>query len=217
MMVKWNGGDPIKLISLISGGIDSPVATYLMIERNALVTALYFDNRPFTDEKTKTKVISLVEQLRKATNKELKLYIVPNGENQKTFARNCDRHVGCILCRRMMLRMGERLAKQIGAQGLITGDSLGQVASQTLQNLNVETQAVTIPIIRPLIGLDKLEILDIGKKIGTFDISTRPGLCCTIVPNKPSTSAYLERILKEEAKVDIECMIDQSISQYELL
>jgi thiamine biosynthesis protein ThiI len=206
-----------KLISLISGGIDSPVATYLMIEQKAEVTALYYDNRPFTDEKTKTKVISLVQQLRNVTGQELKLLIVPNGENQKAFARNCDRHVGCILCRRMMLRIGERIAQQIGATGLITGDSLGQVASQTLQNLNVETQAIKIPIIRPLIGLDKLEILEIGNKIGTFDISTQPGLCCTIVPKKPSTNAYLERILKEEAKVDIESMIKDSINRMEIL
>jgi thiamine biosynthesis protein ThiI len=207
----------IKLLSLISGGIDSPVATYLMVERGAQVSALYFDNRPFTDEKTKNKVIQLVDQLRKITSNEIKLYIIPHGNNQKMFARNCNRHVGCILCRRMMLRLAERLADKINAHGLITGESLGQVASQTLQNLNVENQVVKIPIIRPLIGLDKLEIEAIAQKIGTYDISILPGLCCTIVPKKPSTNADLNRILSQEKNVDIDILVEQSLEKLEII
>ncbi len=208
---------PIKLISLISGGIDSPVATYLMLEQGAEVTALYLDNRPFTDEKTKTNVIDLIDQLKKVTGKDIKLYIVPHGNNQKHFARNCDRHVGCILCRRMMLRLGAAVASREGALGLVTGDSLGQVASQTLQNLYVESQTVHLPILRPLIGLDKLEIEAIAKEIGTFEISIRPGLCCTIVPKKPATRADLERLLSEEEKVDINSMLQESINRLEIL
>ncbi len=202
---------PVKLISLISGGIDSPVASYLMLAAGATITALYLDNRPFTDEKTKLKVIELVKALERVTKHKIELFIVPNGQNQKLFARNCNRHVGCILCRRMMLRIAAELAQRTQAVALVTGDSLGQVASQTLQNLTVESQAVNLPILRPLIGLDKLEIEAIAREIGTYDISIGPGLCCTIVPDKPSTNATLSRILDEEKKVDIKSLVQESI------
>lgn len=208
---------PVKLISLLSGGIDSPVATYLMLQRGAEVVALYLDNRPFTDENTRLKVIELVNQLRGVTKKKIKLYIVQHGNNQKLFARNCNRHIGCILCRRMMLRIAEQIAQREHAQALITGDSLGQVASQTLQNLNVESQAVDLPIIRPLIGLDKLDIEGIAREIGTFEISIGPGLCCTIVPNKPSTNAELKRITDEEEKVNINQMLEESLDKLEII
>ena len=206
-----------RLLSLISSGIDSPAATYLMLDRGADVDAVYFDNRPFTDEKTRANVIDLVTRLREITDKDIRFYVVPHGENQKLIARNCNRHVGCILCRRMMLRLAEQLARRNNAVGLVTGESLGQVASQTLQNIFVETQAVNIPIIRPLIGLDKIEIEKIAQKIGTFEISIRPGLCCTIVPDKPSTNADLTRILREEEKLDIDAMVERSLAKYETL
>jgi thiamine biosynthesis protein ThiI len=206
-----NSEKEIRLISLISGGIDSPVATYLMLSSDAMVSALYLDNRPFTDEKTKNKVIELVKRLELVSQCRIKLYIAPHGQNQKHFARTCNRHVGCILCRRMMLRIGSALADQNNAIALVTGDSLGQVASQTLQNLKVESQVIPLPILRPLIGLDKLEIEAVAKKIGTYEISISPGLCCTIVPKKPSTNAKLDRILEEEKKVDIQSMVQESI------
>jgi thiamine biosynthesis protein ThiI len=206
-----NSEKEIRLISLISGGIDSPVATYLMLSSGATISALYLDNRPFTDEKTKNKVIELVKRLELVSQNRIKLYIAPHGQNQKHFARNCNRHVGCILCRRMMLRIGSALAAQNNAIALVTGDSLGQVASQTLQNLKVESQVIPLPILRPLIGLDKLEIEAVAKKIGTYEISISPGLCCTIVPKKPSTKATLDRILEEENKVDIQSMVQESI------
>jgi thiamine biosynthesis protein ThiI len=215
--IQMTHAKPIKLISLISGGIDSPVATYLMLDRSAEVIGLYLDNRPFTDENTKNKVLELIRQIGKVTDQKLKLYIVPHGENQSLFAKNCDRHVGCILCRRMMLRIGAKLAAREGAVGLITGDSLGQVASQTLQNLYVESQAIDMPIIRPLIGLDKLEIEEYAKRIGTYDISIGPGLCCTIVPKKPSTKAKLDRIVQEEKKVDLESMLENVLSKAEVV
>jgi len=206
-----------RLISLISGGIDSPVATHLMLQRGASVLPLYFDTRPFTDENTKEKVITLVEHLRKLTEAEIKLHIIPHGENQRLFARNCDRHIGCILCRRMMFRIAEKIAIQNQAIGLVTGESLGQVASQTLQNIYVETSGISIPIIRPLIGLDKIEIENIARRIGTYEISIRPGLCCTIVPKKPSTNAFLDRVLREEEKVDMTSMVEKSIAKVEII
>jgi thiamine biosynthesis protein ThiI len=206
-----------KLLSLISGGIDSPVATYLMLSAGAEVNLLYLDNRPFTDKNTKDKVASLAKQIKSVTKNKITLYIAPHGENQKLFARATDRHVGCILCRRMMLRIAEQLAENENASALVTGDSLGQVASQTLQNLQVETQAVGIPILRPLIGFDKLEIEAIAKRIGTYEISIGPGMCCTIVPDKPSTNAKLDRILHEEQKVDIDSMVKNSVNNIEII
>lgn len=207
----------IRLLSLISGGIDSPVATYLMIDRGAEVSGLYLDNQPFTDEKTKLKVLDLVDRLKIVTKKQITFHIVPHGNNQKLFARNCDRHLGCILCRRMMYRIAERIAQKNDAVGLVTGESLGQVASQTLQNIYVESQAINLPVFRPLIGLDKLEIEGIAKEIQTYDISIGPGLCCTIVPKKPSTNANLDRILHEEEKLDIESMVDEAVSNMEIV
>jgi len=215
--LKSNKPKSNRLISLISSGIDSPVATYLMLQRGASVMPLYFNNWPFTDENTKEKVITLMERLRKLTKAEVKLYIIPNGENQRLFARNCDHHIGCILCRRMMFRIAEKIAIQNQAIGLVTGESLGQVASQTLQNIYVETSGISIPIIRPLIGLDKIEIENIARRIGTYEISIRPGLCCTIVPKKPSTNAFLERILREEEKVDMTSMVEKSIAKVEII
>jgi thiamine biosynthesis protein ThiI len=207
----------IKLLSLISGGIDSPVASYLMLERGAELATLYLDNQPFTDEKMKTKVITQVERLKRVSKLKIKLYIVPHGENQKMFARNCDRHVGCILCRRMMFRIGEALATREHAVALVTGESLGQVASQTLQNIRVESSAIKMPVIRPLIGLDKIEIERIAKDIGTYDISISPGLCCTIVPKKPSTNAAIERIIEEEKKVNMDSLLKEALKEVEIL
>jgi thiamine biosynthesis protein ThiI len=207
----------IKLLSLISGGIDSPVATYMMLSHGATVEAVYFDSTPFSDEKTKNKVLKIITQLRLVTKSDLKFHIIQHGDNQELFAKECNRHLGCILCKRMMLRLAQELAHRIGAAALITGESLGQVASQTLQNIYVETQVVNLPIIRPLIGLDKLEIESIAKQIGTYDISILPGLCCTIVPKKPSTKARLERILQEESKIDMQSMVVKSMKNIETI
>jgi thiamine biosynthesis protein ThiI len=115
----------------------------------------------------------------------------------------------CVLCRRMMFRVAERLARRVDAQFLVTGESLGQVASQTLANLNVEERATSLPILRPLIGFDKVEIERIAKSIGTYGISTMPGLCCTMAPKKPSTYARHQDASHEEGNVDIEELADE--------
>jgi thiamine biosynthesis protein ThiI len=201
----------VKLISLISGGIDSPVATYLMIRRGVEIVAVHMDNRPFTDEKNLDKTMNLVRHLRDLTGSPIKTYVVPHGPNHITFARNCNRHLHCLFCRRMMYRIGERIAEKEGADGILTGESMGQVASQTLQNLSVINRAVKVPVIRPLIGLDKVEIIGIAREIGTYEISTLPGLCCTIVPRKPSTSAKLRDVVGEEQKIDIDSLVEKSL------
>lgn len=205
----------MKLIGLMSGGIDSPVAVYLMLKKGADVTVLHMDNRPFTDDKEVNKAKELVKQLEKAAGRRIEMFMAGHGENQLSFARDAKRNLGCVLCRRAMLRTAEKLAEREGAQGIVTGESLGQVASQTLRNISVEEQAVSIPILRPLIGMDKVEIERIAKEIGTYEISISPGVCCTMVPDKPSTYANLERVLEEEAKLDMETLLKNTIISIE--
>lgn len=201
----------MKVISLLSGGIDSPVASYLMLKKDIEVTLLHMDNRPFTDDNTYANVIALAEKLESISKQKIKLYVAPHGINQIEFARNCNRKLQCLLCRRLMFRVAAAVAKKENAQAIVTGESLGQVASQTLQNLMVVTGAVNFPILKPLIGFDKEDIIKIARDIGTYKISIRPNLCCTIVPKKPATSAKLEHVLKEEEKVDIEKMVNDSL------
>lgn len=201
----------MKLVSLISGGIDSPVATYLMMKQGAEVIVLHLDNRPFTDEKQLDKSLKLVKHLENLFDKSIKTFFVPHGNNQVAFARNCRRNLQCVLCRRMMLRIAAKIVEREGADGILTGESLGQVASQTLQNIHATNQAVKTPIMRPLIGMDKVEIIDIARRIGTYDLSILPGLCCTIVPDKPSTAAKLEDVYREEEKVEIGSLVEESM------
>ena len=206
-----------KLVALVSGGIDSPVAAYLMIRRGVEIVAVHMDNRPFTDDKNLDKALHLVRHLQKLTGNPIKTYIVPHGPNHIAFARNCDRHLHCLFCRRMMYRVAERIAEKEGAVGILTGESMGQVASQTVQNLNVVNQVATLPIIRPLIALDKEEIIRIARRIGTYEISTLPGLCCTIVPKQPSTAAKLPDVLAGEEKIDIDTLVERSLEGMHVL
>lgn len=191
-------------ILLISGGIDSPVAGYLMGKQGLDLVLVHFDNRPFTSDNEVEKAISLMKQLDNALGKESLRLLVPHGKAQAEFAKCCRRNMECVLCRRMMLRVAEKLAKKHDAGFIVTGESLGQVASQTLANINVEERSTSLPVLRPLIGFDKVEIERIAKAIGTYDISIRPGLCCTIAPKKPSTYSKIADAMDEETKVDIE-------------
>lgn len=200
-------------IVLLSGGIDSPVAGYLMGRQGLDLVLAHFDNRPFTSDAEIDKAMSLMRRLDDALGRESTKVLVPHGKAQTELARCCRRNMECVLCRRMMLRVAERLAKKYDASYIITGESLGQVASQTLANINVEERATSLPILRPLIGFDKVEIEKIAKEIGTYEISTRPGLCCTIAPKKPSTYSRLDTALAEESKVDIETLADQESAE----
>ena len=194
----------MKLIALMSGGIDSPVAAYLMLRKGAEIVALHMDNRPLTDPNSANKTYRLIDRLEKISGKKIKRYLAPHGENQLAFARECRRNLQCVLCRRMMYRVAECVANSEGADAILTGESLGQVASQTLPNLRTESDAISIPILRPLIGLDKLEIEAIAKEIGTFEISIEKGGCCSIVPKHPATAATPERLQDEEGRIGIE-------------
>lgn len=207
----------MKLVSLISGGIDSPVATHMMMDRGAEIIAIHFDNRPFTNDGQFDKTKTLINHLEKTNNVKIKTWVVPHKESHVAFAKHCRRNLHCVLCRRMMLRVAEKTAEIEGADALLTGESLGQVASQTLRNIKTESQAVKMPILRPLIGLDKLEIEGIAKRIETYPISILPGMCCEVVPRKPSTYSQLDVILEEEQKVDIEGLMEEAIKAMEIL
>ena len=196
-------------IVLLSGGIDSPVAAYLLGRQGADLVFVHFDNRPFTSDQEIDKAIALMKRVDEALGRTSLRLLVPHGPSQTEFARSCKRNMECVLCRRMMFRVAEKLAERHKADCIITGESLGQVASQTLTNINVEERATRLPILRPLIGFDKIEIERIAKSIGTYETSIMPGLCCTIAPKKPSTYSRLEVADAEECRVDIERLANQ--------
>lgn len=193
----------MKVVVLFSGGIDSPVAAYLLAREHEVIL-LHMDNRPYTDDREMKKVKELCGRVGEASGKEVKLFAAPHGEvAQKEFMNACTRRYQCVLCKRMMLRTASLFAEKMEADALATGDSLGQVASQTLQNLAVEEEATGLPILRPLIGMDKTEIIEMAKMIGTYELSIRPSAPCGAVPNKPSVRARIADIEEEEGKLDV--------------
>ena len=196
---------------LMSGGIDSPVALYYMLRQGHDMVAVHMDNRPFTDDSPLEKVVDHLRALETAFGRKVPLYVLPHGPTQITLMRNTDRHVGCVMCRRFMWRSAEKVAEREVASFLVTGEALGQVASQTLSNMRSATASVLLPIVRPLIGFDKQEIEAVAKQIGTYGISTRPGLCCQAVPDKPATRTNLVQILQEEERIDVEQMVDECV------
>ena len=196
----------MKLVALISNGIDSPVASYLMSKRGADVILLHMDNRPYTDDRSIEVVKALTDRLRKVTGKEFPLYMANHGNNQTAIHEKCDYHYQCVMCKRVMQRTARELAKILGADAIIMGDSLGQVASQTLKNIRSENIGLNFPVVRPLIGMDKLEIIDIAKEIGTFDISIRETNECLIVPTRPITEANPEKVTRMSDELDLDSM-----------
>jgi tRNA uracil 4-sulfurtransferase len=198
-------------VMLMSGGIDSPVALHYLLRQGHEMLAVHLDNRPFTDDSPLAKIVDHLHLLRERYAQPIPLYVLPHGPTQVTLMRSTDRHVGCVLCRRFMWRGAERIAEREGATFLATGEALGQVASQTLTNMRSATASVRLPIIRPLIGFDKAEIEAVAKEIDTYAISTRPGVCCQAVPDKPATRSDLVQILREEEKVDVEQILDDCV------
>ncbi|OPX57534.1 MAG: thiamine biosynthesis protein ThiI [Methanomassiliicoccales archaeon PtaB.Bin215] len=202
----------MKLVALLSGGIDSPVAACLMAKRGAELVLLHMDNRPFSGELGVRKAVLLAEALRRETGQEMPLYMAPHGENQAINKERCQSSYQCVLCKRLMLRTAQAVARKVGASGIVMGDSLGQVASQTLNNIRAEQHGLELPVLRPLIGLDKLEIERLAKEMGTYEISIMSdgGKDCTAVPSRVITNASVKDILDEEAKVDLGAMAIRS-------
>ena len=214
--VKGVGGLPNgtqgKMVALISGGIDSPVAAWLMMKRGCEIIPLYLNNEPFSDGTTRNRAMQCIDVLQKwSPHKRLTVYEAPHGENLLAFLNSCDNRLNCVLCRRMMYRIAGEVLKLEGAHGIITGSSLGQVASQTSQNMLAEMHGMEYPIYHPLIGLDKLEITDIARRIGTLEPSTKPATCCMAVPEYPSTAARLHDVTDAERQIDVPLLVESAM------
>ena len=207
----------MKFVSLISSGIDSPVATYLLSKNADEIILVHGDIRPFTDEREIKNFILLVGHLKKIMSCPIKVNVVSHGEGLSSFKQFCNNKYTCVFCKRTLLRYAEKIAEKEGADAIIMGDSLGQVASQTLQNIKVVDNAVKIPILRPLIGLDKEDVIKIAKEIGTYKLSILPTDGCSAVPSKPSTMAKLEKILEEESKIDVKILLKNAIDSVKIL
>ncbi len=205
----------MKFVSLISSGIDSPVATYLVSKKAEEIIFVHSDNRPFTDKREINNFISIAKYFKKNIRCKIKAYVVSHGQSLVSYKENCEDRFTCVFCKRMMVRYAEKIAKNEEADAIVMGDSLGQVASQTLQNLRVIDSAVKIPILRPLIGFDKEDIVKIARDIGTYELSILPSSGCIAVPNKPTTRAKLEDVLREEKKFNIEKIIKEAVDNSE--
>lgn len=217
------GGMPIgtggKGLSLLSGGIDSPVSSYMMARRGMHIDAIHFHSYPYTSNDAREKVISLAKIIKNYTG-HFKLYIVSFTKIQEAIHHSCDGDFMITLMRRIMYRIAERLAIKIGSQCLITGENLGQVASQTVESMTVTNAVVEkLPIFRPLISFDKEDISKIAVKIGTFDTSILPYEdCCTVfLPKHPVIKPKLDKCLREEAKLDIENLINDALNSVEVI
>lgn len=219
--VPGYGGLPIgtngKAMSLLSGGIDSPVATWMVAKRGMEVEAVHFHTYPFTSEKSQEKVKDLARILAKYCGK-VRLHKVNILEIQKAVGLNCRDEEMTIISRRFMMRIAQRLAEKRNCDALITGESIGQVASQTIQGLTCTNASVSLPVFRPLIAMDKTEIIEIAKKIDTFETSIIPEEdCCSVfAPKKPVTKPKLERIEDSEKALDVEQLIQEAIDNMEV-
>jgi thiamine biosynthesis protein ThiI len=212
------GGLPVgasgRVVALISGGIDSPVAAYRMMQRGCRLIFVHFHSTPYLDQTSQQKVRPLVTELTRCQFRS-RLYLIPFGEIQRQIVAAVARPLRVILYRRMMLRIAEQVARREKCKALITGESLAQVASQTLDNIAVIQEAAELPILRPLVGMDKQEIIDQARRIGTYQISSIPDQdCCQLfVPKHPATGARLADVQQDEKKLDIEELLRLGTTQ----
>lgn len=214
------GGMPVgtsgKALLLLSGGIDSPVAGFMLAKRGVELSAIHYHSFPFTSEQAKRKVVELAHILSQYTG-PIHLYVVPFTKIQQELYDKCPDNQLTILMRRFMMRIANRVALEKGCGALITGESLGQVASQTMEGLQCSSDVCTLPVFRPLIGFDKTEIMDRAQQIGTYDTSILPYEdCCTIfTPKHPTTKPKVERLRESEALLDVEGLTEEAVQGIE--
>ena len=211
------GGLPVGMgghaVSLLSGGIDSPVSSWMMARRGVQLEMVHFVSPPYTSQQAQDKVLELARQLTAYCGRML-VHIVPFTEIQEEIRRSCPEEYFTLIMRRFMMRIAEAVAKKAGAKALVTGESLGQVASQTMMALGVTEDVTTMPVLRPLIGMDKVEIIRIARDIGTFDTSILPYEdCCTVfTPRHPATRPDLEAVRTAEAALDVEGLVAKALA-----
>lgn len=207
-----------KAMLLLSGGIDSPVAGWMIAKRGVEIEAVHFYSYPYTSERAKEKVMELAKILSTYCNK-IRLHVVPFTDIQLEINEKCPQDQLTIIMRRVMMNIAERIAEKVGALALVTGESVGQVASQTIQSLYVTNSVVKMPVFRPLIGMDKNEVIDIARKIGTFETSILPYEdCCTVfVAKHPNTRPVLEKIIMSEKNADLEDLVNKAIENTEVI
>jgi thiamine biosynthesis protein ThiI len=216
------GGLPLgtngKGMVLLSGGIDSPVAAWMMAKRGMLIEAVHFHSYPYTSERAQEKVEDLARIVATYCGR-FKLHTINLLPIQELIVQNCPEEETTILVRRFMMKIAEKVAKETECGMLITGENLGQVASQTAESLIVTDQSVQMPVMRPLIALDKVDIMDIARNIGTYETSILPYEdCCTVfLPKHPVTKPRLTRILESESKLDVEKLVDEAVASRETI
>lgn len=215
------GGLPVgvsgKVVSLLSGGIDSPVATYRMLKRGAKAVLCHFDSAPFTDGSSRRKASELARAVARWQG-DTTLYLVPIGEAQREIVGAAPPDLRVVLYRRLMVRIAGATAQREGAKALVTGDSLGQVASQTLENMICVEDAAPMPVLRPLAGFDKQEIVTEARRIGTYETSILPyqDCCSMFVPRSPATRASVDACRQAETAIDVGALVDGCIGQAEV-
>ena len=221
-VIKCVGGMPIGSSGhgflMLSGGIDSPVAGYMICKRGMKLSSVHFHSYPYTGEAAKEKVITLGKMISEYSA-GMTLYVVKFTKIQEAIHERCAEDLMITMMRRFMMRITERLALKHGGQAIITGESLGQVASQTVESITSSNSVVSMPVFRPLIAFDKLETIEIAEKIGTYETSILPYEdCCTVfLPKYPAIKPKMDRILKEEAKLDVESLIEEALSDVEII
>ncbi|MGQ9759039.1 MAG: hypothetical protein ACUVQ5_00470 [Candidatus Methanomethylicaceae archaeon] len=202
-----------KAVYLISGGMDSPVAAYLGIKKGWRPVFVHFDNYPFTGHKTKEKALRVIEYLIKLTGTNSEVLLVPHGRDLEMIVQRCRRNLSCLLCKRMMYRKAEIIAKKYGCEGIVTGEIIGEQASQTLRNIILNSRVVSLPIIRPLLGMNKVEVEALSRKIGTFEISSMTSEACKAAAIKARTKANDAELALEEEKIPVGMLLEESIKK----
>ena len=213
---KGAGGMPVgtngRALLLLSGGIDSPVAGYMIAKRGVQLEAVHFESFPYTSERAKEKVLELAGIVAQYAG-SFNVHVVSLTRIQEELVKNCQEDYFTLVLRRYMMAIADRMAHSLGCGGLITGESLGQVASQTMQALGVTDPVATLPVFRPCIGMDKEEIIQVARRIGTFETSIQPYEdCCTVfTPKHPRTRPELSRVLEQQNRLDFEALVQEAL------